>query len=131
MSSEATSPIPDNLRELYAEAMAGAKALMRMDEDGRWLYPAQNQGDTLVDLIERIASLEAQLEAFKWKPITPDSLPKVGDEVRDQVGTIRDAAIWFHTLAEDWLANLWIEFRAIEVPHNFVSPDSGNIARSE
>ena len=30
---------------------------------------------------QRIDELEAQLRELQWKPITPDSLPKVGDEV--------------------------------------------------
>lgn len=37
--------------------------------------------DLLKDAIERLSRAEANLQIMQWKPITPENLPQVGDEV--------------------------------------------------
>jgi len=73
---------------------------------------------------ERVAALEAQLaeanrklEALDWKPITPENLPKVGDEVwqqghdtyvvldKNQMRSANDYGVWG-----------WTHFRPINPP---------------
>jgi hypothetical protein len=70
--------------------------------------------DRLIEAEAQIAALEARLKAAEWQPITPENLPKVGDEV----------AHWWE-LGQCWLVREWSSgdgvgketlFRAISAP---------------
>lgn len=67
--------------------------------------------------LNRIAELEAKLAACEWRPITPEDLPKVGDEVFTrylEAHTIAPRAedgIW-----ENCANRTWTHFRAINPP---------------
>jgi hypothetical protein len=66
--------------------------------------------------------LRAQLAALGWQPITPDNLPRVGDEVLRQrpgslISPVVDNAVRPNdTTHEDWIALGYTHFRPIHPP---------------
>jgi hypothetical protein len=66
---------------------------------------------------KRIAELEAQLAVLDWTPITPENLPKVGDETLDEDGCV-DRAIETDrdTTAKEWLYTGFTHRRPINAP---------------
>ena len=69
----------------------------------------------------RITTLESQLAALQWQPITPENLPKVGDEViayeeELQVVYSVDCIPESERDAKIWNRNGWTHFRPIAPP---------------
>lgn len=78
----------------------------------QWIY------DCLQAKNKRIADLEAQLAALQWRPISKSDLPKVGDEVMDDICMATkkvDAAMAARSYAA-WRAYRWTFFRTINPP---------------
>jgi hypothetical protein len=63
-----------------------------MTRDGCW--------EAFIDQKRRADALESQLKALEWQPITPENLPKVGDEVAcfDSGGSVIYEVSHLHTL---------------------------------
>ena len=82
----------------------------------------QGLRDELALAQERIVVLRALVAALGWQPITPDSLPRVGDEVLRQrpdslISPVVDNAVHPNdTTHEDWIALGYTHFRPIHPP---------------
>ena len=71
--------------------------------------------------LERIALAESQLAALLWRPITPESLPKVGDEVtrnfKDGYWEVAAVADFLGVMAFlNFKAGEWTHYRPINPP---------------
>jgi hypothetical protein len=87
---------------------------------------ARPTAEAYVALIERLSKAEEQLRAMQWKPITPENLPKVGDEVWGQgrkVSPVEDVHIaMLGADARAWIQNRFTHFRPIAPPAQEVKP---------
>lgn len=70
-----------------------------------------------------IAELRAEVEKLSWKPITPESSPKVGDELYRNVGeefggiTVQEADDEMDSwIASDYAFEYWTHYRPINPP---------------
>jgi len=84
-------------------------------------YPADPWLALCVRHLKHIVELKAQLAALQWTPISPENLPKAGDEVLGYedglfpvypVSCIPD----HERSAEDWHKHGWTHFRPIAPP---------------
>jgi hypothetical protein len=76
----------------------------------------------------RIAALERKLASLDWRRITPENLPKVGDEVLFASGTVKhvteyDAKQWIHY----W--NNCTHRRHINPPSEHPAPEKGEATK--
>jgi hypothetical protein len=70
---------------------------------------------------KRISELEAQLAALSWTPITPDNLPKVGEEVggydpAEAISVWRVRIVTKITVNADWRALKYTHRRPLNLP---------------
>ncbi len=72
------------------------------------------------ELEEQLAAAHATIQRLQWQKITPECLPKVGDEVWEPLhgdSSLVDAeAIKDNPNCGEWLAWGWTHFRAINPP---------------
>lgn len=66
---------------------------------------------------ERIRELEQQLAELQWQPITPENLPKVGDEAySSNDGDFLEVHTCDLGTFQEWSNEGWTHFRAINPP---------------
>ena len=117
-------------RELYESALAAIEAL-KPQGIGCTNDPANDSWAALEFYLAafppnaRIAELELQLAALQWTPISPENLPKVGDEVyappREQLDrhSVMDVTVVMavcNDSVEDWNHEGWTHRRLIDAP---------------
>jgi hypothetical protein len=72
---------------------------------------------------QRIRELEQRLAVLDWRPITPENLPKVGDEVFNECepkdivrAVLHDWGVGYKLMCNDWRKNGFTHFRAVNLP---------------
>lgn len=119
MTEEKRVPIPERWQEEYALLL---QVVNRFEVND----PAQKEIAIQKSLFEELGAagaerdqLKAELAEMQWKPITPDSLPKDGDEISDGRFRVDDASSHIPDWGEekmtdvDWHLHGWTHYRAI------------------
>lgn len=120
MTEEKRVPIPERYKEAYECFAEFVKETQN---------PIKYGLELSLQIIEELGAAEAERDQLKaelaemqWKPITPDSLPKDGDEISDGRFRVDDASSHIPDWGEekmtdvDWHLHGWTRYRAINPP---------------
>ena len=78
----------------------------------------QHAHDPMMCVSDEVRQMARELLALQWQPITPENLPKVGDEVLrlKDVHTVYDTMVSAYRNAEEWHKANWSHRRPINPP---------------